>query len=74
MLLIRCRVRVNILGVILLHNGYFFKKIYWDNIFFYFLKLIFPLSHQNKKIIITELLYNIKNLINLFLLYLMTEK
>jgi hypothetical protein len=33
------------LAIILLSNGYFknifFKKIYWDNIFFYFLKLIF---------------------------------
>jgi hypothetical protein len=41
------------LAIILLHKRYFLKKyftlkIYWDNVFFYFLKLIFISSHQNK--------------------------
>jgi hypothetical protein len=29
-----CETQANMLVIILLRNGYFFKKIYWNNIFF----------------------------------------
>jgi hypothetical protein len=32
--LTRCETQANMLVIILLRNGYFFKKIYWNNIFF----------------------------------------